>query len=68
MLLAGEPVRCRPAGQKGTAMSVEQISRALVNGRITLTSALRALGDAPDSAEAAQLRVAIRDVLNSARA
>lgn len=49
-------------------MSVEQISRALVNGRITLTSALRALGDAPDSAEAAQLRVAIRDVLNSARA
>ncbi len=49
-------------------MSVEQISRALVNGRITLNSALQALGDVPDSAEAAHLRIAIRDVLNSARA
>jgi len=49
-------------------MSVEQISRALVNGRITLNSALWALGDVPDSTEAAQLRLAIREVLNRARA
>ncbi|MEQ1594637.1 MAG: hypothetical protein ABL985_06030 [Casimicrobium sp.] len=48
-------------------MNAELVSRAIVNGQVTLPKALRLLADCSDSAEVGQLRTSIHATLNAMR-